>query len=60
MKLCDNEHPEIVFSGEGCPLCETRSANESIYKENARLQEEIDKLEGEVAQLEFEKEENHL
>ena len=42
MKICDDGHEEIVYSGRLCPACIMLREIEEITKERDRLQEEKD------------------
>ena len=45
MEICNDEHEEIVYGGNPCPLCEAIYSIEELKRENEKLQEKIDKLE---------------
>lgn len=44
MKICDDDHDEIVFDGKDCPLCYTLGNVQELEKEVSNLQEDCTRL----------------
>ncbi len=51
MKICINNHTEIVFVGEECPLCEYIKKLAEVQLENGRLIEQSEALKQTVDDL---------